>query len=54
MTEESFDAYAGPKELITVENAGHGMSYMVDPGRVRAALTAFFDHNITTKSEETP
>lgn len=54
MTEESYAAYAGPKELITVENAGHGMSYMVDPVRVRAALTAFFDRNITTHSEVTP
>lgn len=52
MTEESFEAYAGPKELITVENAGHGMSYLTDPVRVRATLTAFFDRNITTKLEE--
>lgn len=49
MTEESFEAYAGPKKLICVEGAGHGMSYMTDPIRCRAALTAFFDRNITSK-----
>ena len=49
MTEESFTGYAGPKELITVEGAGHGMSYMTDPIRCRTALTAFFDRNITSK-----
>ena len=51
MTEESFAVYAGPKELITVEGAGHGMSYMTDPIRCRTALTAFFDRNITSKEK---
>lgn len=51
MTEESFAAYAGPKELITVEGAGHGMSYMTDPARVRTALTDFFDRNIIAYKE---
>lgn len=52
MTEESCAIYAGPKELITVEGAGHGMSYMTEPVRVRTALTAFFERNLTVNKED--
>ena len=54
MTEESFETYAGPKELITVEGAGHGMSYMKDPVRLCAALTDFFQRSLShpAKMEE--
>lgn len=36
-------ACASPCELIEVEGAGHGMSYLVDPERVKAKLDAFFE-----------
>ena len=36
-------ACASPCELIEVEGAGHGMSYLVDPDTVKARLDAFFD-----------
>ena len=36
-------ACASPCELIEVEGAGHGMSYLVDPDTVKEKLDAFFD-----------
>ncbi|MGM9641166.1 MAG: alpha/beta hydrolase [Faecousia sp.] len=41
MSQAAYDAYRGPKELILVENAGHGMSYVVDKPRVQDALERF-------------
>ena len=34
---------AGQKRLVTVPRAGHGLSYMVDPERYTAEVTAFLD-----------
>lgn len=36
-------ACASPCELLEVEGAGHGMSYLVDPDTVKAKLDAFFE-----------
>ena len=43
MSQETYDAYQGPKELILVENATHGMSYVVDKPRVQDALERFIN-----------
>lgn len=43
MSQTTYDAYRGPKELILVDNASHGMSYMVDRPRVQKALDKFAD-----------
>ena len=41
---QSFEAAASAdKQLITVPNAGHGMSYLMDRERMDRALTAFLD-----------
>lgn len=46
MTERGFAACASPKELLLVEGAGHGSSYLVDPDRYEAALQGFLNkHN---------
>lgn len=42
MSEESYAACASEKHLVLVEGAGHGMSYMVDKPRVKAALKDFY------------
>lgn len=36
-------ACASPCELLEVEDAGHGMSYLVDPDTVKEKLDAFFE-----------
>lgn len=46
MSEESFEAAAGEKELILVEGAKHGMSYCVDQPRVEAAIAGFVEKYI--------
>lgn len=43
MTRESYDACAGEKELILVEGAGHGLSFLVEPERCKAASRAFME-----------
>lgn len=43
MGEELFAAAGGEKTLVSVEGAGHGLSYLVDPARILEALAAFFD-----------
>ena len=42
MSREMFATYAGRKALITVPNAGHGLSYPVDPERYLQTLRDFF------------
>ena len=37
------EAFEGKKELIFVENAGHGVAYLEDPKRVSTVLEDFFD-----------
>lgn len=43
MSERNFEACASKKQLILVEKADHGMSYLMEPERCEAALRAFFD-----------
>ena len=49
MTQSGFDACASEKELILVEGAGHGTSYLKDRPRVEAALLNFFRRNLNTE-----
>lgn len=42
MSREMFAAYEGKKALITIPNAGHGLSYPVDPARYLQTLRDFF------------
>ena len=45
MTQAAYDACASEKQLILVEGAGHGLSYVVDQPRCQSALENFFmDH----------
>lgn len=49
MTYENYKACAGPKRLLIVPGAEHGMSYLVDPKGYEAAVTSFwrdFDQGI--------
>lgn len=43
MSQATYDAYQGKKELVLIEEAGHGMSYVVDKDRCGDALERFFD-----------
>ena len=43
MGRSNYEAYAGPKELVTVPGAGHGLSYVVDMPKCQRALTDFLD-----------
>lgn len=43
MSERSYAAARGPKEVCFVEGAGHGMAYLIDRESVEAALKKFFD-----------
>ena len=42
MGQESYDACASEKSIYLVEGAGHGMAYLCDKERIRAALNGFF------------
>lgn len=46
MTERSFDACAGEKEVIYVENAGHGESYLTERERCESTLKAFVEKEL--------
>ena len=43
MSEEIFNAYGGKKRRETFPNAGHGISYIVDPKRYEQVVGAFLD-----------
>ena len=43
MTQQSYDACTSEKELVLVEGAEHGMSYLVDPERCLKTLKGFLD-----------
>ncbi len=43
MTKRSFDACGGPKELLLVENAGHGLSFAKAEQEYGALVSAFLD-----------
>ena len=41
MTQQGYDACASEKELLLVENAGHGISFLKEPGKYRASVINF-------------
>ena len=43
MSQAAYDACAAEKQLVLVEGAKHGYSYLVDRPRVQAALAAFLE-----------
>ena len=43
MTEESYAACSGDKELVLVGNAGHGLSFLIERERCQAAARAFME-----------
>lgn len=45
MSQRGFDACCAEKELVLVEKAGHGTSFLFDPPKVKSALLAFFARN---------
>ena len=42
MSRENFEACAGPKQLVIIPDADHGLSYLVDPDGYLTALRDFF------------
>ena len=46
-TRENFEACLAPKTLISVPNAGHGFSYLVETERCQWSLRAFLKNNST-------
>lgn len=40
---DNYEACTGKKKIITVPGATHGLSYIVDPGRIQKELTAIFN-----------
>lgn len=50
MSRENFDACASRKMLVTIPNAGHGLSYPVDPEGYLQALRDFFGPELTPKA----
>lgn len=51
MSQAAYDAYTGHKELVLVEGAVHGMSYVVDKDRCTRALKEFFDFTLGRKEK---
>ncbi len=43
MTVRTYEACRAEKEMVLVDNAGHGVSYMMEPERCRAALNEFLN-----------
>ena len=46
MSRENYAACASEKQLILVEGATHGMSYVVEPERVKAAISGFIQKHL--------
>ena len=49
MCHEIFDAIPGEKTLLTVKNAGHGMSYFVETERYEKTLREFESKALQSK-----
>ncbi len=49
MGERNFAAYGGPKWMVTVKKAGHGMSYVVDMPKVQGAVDEFLKRVLPEK-----
>ena len=43
MTQEGFDVCSSEKELLMIENAGHGLSFVKQPEQYQAALKGFLN-----------
>ncbi len=46
MTEEGFAACTGPKQLLLVDGADHGVSFIVDKPRYTSMVTEFLKNNL--------
>ena len=46
MSREAYDACTSPKELLLVEGAGHGYSFLKDRERYTQTVTAFLQRNL--------
>ncbi len=44
MSEKLYQACASTKKFVTIENAGHGVSYLVDPEKYITELNLFFEY----------
>lgn len=51
MTVQAYNACNGPKELLLVENAEHGLSFLTDGYRYTAAVMDFIKKYVTEKDE---
>ena len=49
MTKEGYAACTGEKELLLVEGAGHGVSFLVDRPRYTAEIVKFLEKNVEGK-----
>ncbi|MBR6772256.1 MAG: alpha/beta hydrolase [Clostridia bacterium] len=49
MSKACFDACSAPKKLVTVPNAGHGLSYLVDPELYLSSLAEFYPEYTVVK-----
>lgn len=49
MTKQGYDACKGEKELLLVENADHGVSFLVDKPRYTKIVLAFLEKNLKEK-----
>jgi len=47
MSKQGFEACTGPKELLLVEGAGHGVSFLADRARYTEMVNQFLDNNLT-------
>ena len=47
MSEVGYAACASEKEILLIDNAGHGRSYLHEPERLREALLSFFKRNLS-------
>lgn len=46
MSRENYEACAGPRKLVTIPGAGHGLSYLVAPEYYLQQLQAFFQPHL--------
>lgn len=46
MTKRAYEACTSEKQLVLVEGAGHGLSYILEPQRVKDAFTNFYEKHI--------
>lgn len=51
MSQENYEACASKKQLITIPNAGHGLSYLVDRNKYLSTLRSFFEEGASISKE---